>query len=235
PPAIVVSVSASTGIDAYRNRDYCWIRNATTQMWFFVGPIIFIVAWNVVVVVAAIRSLFSIKAMVRKSEIQKFKVGIKAVTSLVFLFGISWIFGILYYATNHIVLAYLFTLLNCPQGLLIFYFHCFRDREIQDYMRKKFKLSSMIFPMRSNVDCSRDIRLGNTRFSHTTKISVRPISPDNASYECKNIGGFPFSHNKTAAVEFVRKDSSNSATTLLSACDNPALSVNNMTDAVSHL
>ncbi|EDV21266.1 uncharacterized protein TRIADDRAFT_60120 [Trichoplax adhaerens] len=206
PPAIVVSVSASTGIDAYRNRDYCWIRNATTQMWFFVGPIIFIVAWNVVVVVTAIRSLFSIKAVVRKSEIQKFKVGIKAVTSLVFLFGISWIFGILYYATNHIVLAYLFTILNCPQGLLIFYFHCFQDREMQDYMRKKFKLGSMIFPTRSTGDCSRDIRLENTRSSRTAKISVRPISQDNACYECRDIGRCSFSHNKTAAI---RKDSSN--------------------------
>ncbi|RDD47606.1 Adhesion G protein-coupled receptor L3 [Trichoplax sp. H2] len=232
PPAIVVSVSASTGIDAYRNRDYCWIRNATTQMWFFVGPIIFIVAWNVVVVVTAIRSLFSIKAVVRKSEIQKFKVGIKAVTSLVFLFGISWIFGILYYATNHIVLAYLFTILNCPQGLLIFYFHCFQDREMQDYMRKKFKLGSMIFPTRSTGDCSRDIRLENTRSSRTAKISVRPISQDNACYECRDIGRCSFSHNKTAAI---RKDSSNSVTTLLSTFDNPDVSANNMTDVVTHL
>ncbi|EDV21268.1 uncharacterized protein TRIADDRAFT_30558, partial [Trichoplax adhaerens] len=130
PPAVIVAISVGTDVNAYQNSDYCWIKNASGQMWFFVGPVMLIITCNCAIAVTAMKSLYSITAMIQKTELQKLKVGIKAVTSLIFLFGISWIFGILYFSTNQLVFGYLFTIINSPQGFLIFYFHCFTDRDV---------------------------------------------------------------------------------------------------------
>ncbi|EDV21822.1 uncharacterized protein TRIADDRAFT_59938 [Trichoplax adhaerens] len=181
PPAVIVAVATCTGIDAYRNSNNCWIKNASPQMWFFVGPIILIVVSNIAITITAVKALFSITVMVQKSEIQKFKVGIRAVTSLIFLFGVSWLFGILYYATDNIAFAYLFTVLNCPQGLLIFYFHCFRDHDVQEYFQKRTKFGTMIFPMQSMRDTSGETRSEDTRASRNVKIPLLPLSTDNIS------------------------------------------------------
>ncbi|EDV21263.1 uncharacterized protein TRIADDRAFT_60117 [Trichoplax adhaerens] len=230
-PAIIVGISASTGIDAYRNPNYCWIRNTSAQMWFFVGPVILIMMCNVVIMTLAIKSLFSIKAMVRKSEMQKFKVGIKAVASLIFLFGISWLFGILYYATSETVFAYLFTILNCPQllallslkktiwcgtGLLIFYFHCFRDHNMQDYIRTRFNFVNSIFPTRSMGEASRDTRDENTRYRRVIKIPLLPVSSENGSQDCEVIPQDPISLNKITGTYLSKRIS---VATLASTCD----------------
>ncbi|RDD47610.1 Adhesion G protein-coupled receptor L3 [Trichoplax sp. H2] len=233
-PAVIVSVSASTGISAYGNSEYCWIESTSYQMWLFVGPVILVVSCNFAIAAAAIRSLFSIKAMVRKSEIQKFKVGIKAVTSLAFLFGLSWIFGILLYSTNDIVFAYLFTILNCPQGLLIFYFHCFRDRNVRDYIRAKFKFGSMIFPSFTVGEANKDVRGKNMHLNEHGIVAKFPVSAENMSRRCKRIERYSTSLNKMPAE--LTEGSANSVSTLASACDHPTLSStgNQRNEVVSH-
>ncbi|EDV21267.1 uncharacterized protein TRIADDRAFT_60121 [Trichoplax adhaerens] len=233
-PAVIVSVSASTGISAYGNSEYCWIESTSYQMWLFVGPVILVVSCNFTIAAAAIRSLFSIKAMVRKSEIQKFKAGIKAVTSLAFLFGLSWIFGILLYSTNDIVFAYLFTILNCPQGLLIFYFHCFRDRNVRDYIRAKFKFGSMIFPSYTVGEANKDVRGKNMHLNEHGIVAKFPVSAENMSRRCKRIERYSTSLNKMPAE--LREGSANSVSTLASACDHPTLSStgNQRNEVVSH-
>ncbi|RDD36871.1 Adhesion G protein-coupled receptor L3 [Trichoplax sp. H2] len=221
PPAVIVAVATCTGIDAYRNSNNCWIKNASPQMWFFVGPIILIVVSNIAITITAVKALFSITVMVQKSEIQKFKVGIRAVTSLIFLFGVSWLFGILYYATDNIAFAYLFTVLNCPQGLLIFYFHCFRDHDVQEYFQKRTKFGTMIFPMQSMRDTSGETRSEDTRASRNVKIPLLPLSTDNISCNSVDIRRDSKSLNKIQEM-----CSSYSVTTMASVCDHSGIWTN---------
>ncbi|RDD36869.1 hypothetical protein TrispH2_011071 [Trichoplax sp. H2] len=159
-------------------------------------------------------SLFALLIMM--ALIISSRVGIKAVASLIFLFGISWLFGILYYATSETVFAYLFTILNCPQGLLIFYFHCFRDHNMQDYIRTRFHFVNSIFPTRSMGEASRDTRDENTRYRRVIKIPLLPVSSENGSQDCEVIPQDPISLNKITGTYLSKRIS---VATLASTCD----------------
>ena len=55
---------------------------------------------------------------------------IKAVVILLPLLGLTWTFGLLFINNSTTVFAWLFTIFNSLQGLLIFYFHVLRNVEV---------------------------------------------------------------------------------------------------------
>lgn len=60
---------------------------------------------------------------------------VKATFSLLFVFGLGWIFGFLYVSRNFLWAAYIFTALNSCQGIGIFIFHCAMEKTIQESFR----------------------------------------------------------------------------------------------------
>ncbi|RDD36870.1 hypothetical protein TrispH2_011072 [Trichoplax sp. H2] len=115
------------------------------------------------------------------------------------------------------------------KGLLIFYFHCYRDRDVQDYFRRRFKFGSMIFPANYMGNIGRDTRADNKHFSWKAKIPLVAVSTGNASREFRDSGRCSPNLNEMAELE-----SRNSVSTSILACDHFVLSTDRKTDAVSH-
>lgn len=57
--------------------------------------------------------------------------GLKSITVLFPLLGITWIFGVMALGSQTIVFQYLFALCNSLQGLFIFIFHCLCNSEVR--------------------------------------------------------------------------------------------------------
>ncbi len=55
---------------------------------------------------------------------------LKGAAVLVVLLGLTWTFGILYISEHAVAMAYVFTVLNCLQGLFIFVFHCLMNEKV---------------------------------------------------------------------------------------------------------
>jgi len=55
---------------------------------------------------------------------------------LMFILGVTWLFGLMHVSSSSVALAYIFSILNALQGLFIFIFHCLIDPKIrQEYVR----------------------------------------------------------------------------------------------------
>lgn len=59
-----------------------------------------------------------------------FRGWIKGAVVLIVLLGLTWGFGLFYVNEQSVVMAYIFTVLNSLQGLLIFIFHCFMNEKV---------------------------------------------------------------------------------------------------------
>lgn len=55
---------------------------------------------------------------------------LKGAIVLVFLLGLTWIFGFLYLNKESVAMAYLFAALNSLQGCFIFVFHCVQNEKV---------------------------------------------------------------------------------------------------------
>ena len=58
------------------------------------------------------------------------RASVRGASVLVFLLGITWVFGILWFSENSTVLAYLFCIFNTFQGMFIFICHCVLPRKV---------------------------------------------------------------------------------------------------------
>ena len=55
---------------------------------------------------------------------------LKGTIILVFLLGLTWLFGLLFVNAQTIAFAYIFTILNTLQGMFIFVFHCLLNEKV---------------------------------------------------------------------------------------------------------
>ena len=70
------------------------------------------------------------KFIQEKTQIEKVKAGIKASVVILSLLGLTWLFGLLGFSLDTILFKYIFAVLNSLQGLMIFIFHCARNKEV---------------------------------------------------------------------------------------------------------
>ena len=64
-----------------------------------------------------------------KERLVKLRAGIRASVVVLPLLGVTWLFGLLSFNSDTIAFKYIFTIFNSLQGLMIFIFHCLKDRE----------------------------------------------------------------------------------------------------------
>ncbi|KAK7014431.1 hypothetical protein SK128_009957 [Halocaridina rubra] len=81
--------------------------------------------------ILALRSAAKLRTNQQKSFPEQVRLWVKGCFSLNCVLGTTWVFGFLYINTSH-VFAYIFTILNASQGLMILVLHCF----INDTVRK---------------------------------------------------------------------------------------------------
>ncbi|VDN53086.1 unnamed protein product [Dracunculus medinensis] len=128
--AIIVAISAGISFENYGTINYCWLNAETPIIWSFVGPISFIIFANLIFLFAALKAVLSVKNSAVSRSMRIFG-WLKGSTMLLCLLGITWTFGYLMaIAPAKTIFAYIFTLLNCLQGVFIFIFHVVMNEKV---------------------------------------------------------------------------------------------------------
>ena len=111
----------------------CFINNTVAFFAAFLGPILLVLLFNMIIFIAVIVVL--VRHQWRRSKEHKGKFGslqlMINVTSITFLFGLTWIFGALTVVRANQAFQIVFSLTNSFQGFLIFIFFCVLNSEVQ--------------------------------------------------------------------------------------------------------
>ncbi|XP_072181687.1 cadherin EGF LAG seven-pass G-type receptor 2-like [Diadema setosum] len=111
------------------NEHFCWFSVEDLLIWSFAGPVLAVVAMNMVVIFLAI--VESCKSGQKTPEFGKLRSGIRSAGILLPLLGITWVFGLLAVNQTVIIYQYLFAIFNGLTGLAILLFHCVLDYRVR--------------------------------------------------------------------------------------------------------
>ncbi|KAH3815535.1 hypothetical protein DPMN_144063 [Dreissena polymorpha] len=139
PVIIVGTTLAITQTNGFGNEHYCWLSLSRGLRWAFVGPALFVILFNVIVLSMLFKKMFALKAMVDKPIKDKVKKTLWSLCVLVPLMGVSWILGIFYVNESASFMQYVFAICNGLQGVYIFVFNCILNRQV----RNGFKMESI--------------------------------------------------------------------------------------------
>uniref|UniRef100_A0A3Q1JLU3 Adhesion G protein-coupled receptor E8 n=1 Tax=Anabas testudineus TaxID=64144 RepID=A0A3Q1JLU3_ANATE len=132
-PFVIVGVSALVYSDGYGATDakVCWLSTQRHFNWALTGPVIVILALNLMLFCATLWSLRPTLANM-KSDVSQSKdtrlILFKIVAQFVIL-GCTWILGL--YQTN-LFFQVLFIILNSQQGTLLYIVHCLLNKEVRE-------------------------------------------------------------------------------------------------------
>ncbi|XP_024424408.2 putative adhesion G protein-coupled receptor E4P [Desmodus rotundus] len=177
-PALIVAVSAIVGHKNYGTYTHCWLKLDKGFIWSFMGPVALIILINFTFYFQTLWILRDKLSSLNKevSTIQDTRVmTFKAIAQL-FILGCSWSLGFFMVdevgKTIGLVIAYLFTIINVLQGVLLFVVHCLFNRQVRMEYKKWF--SGM----------QKGLETENTEVSHSTT-HTRVVSP--ASLQCREL------------------------------------------------
>ncbi|XP_077414593.1 uncharacterized protein LOC144044207 [Vanacampus margaritifer] len=136
-PFVVVGVSAlvySDGYGATISND-CWLSQKRNFNWAVSGPVITVLAFNVILFCATLWSLRPTLTDMRSDVSQSRDTRLivfKIVTQFVIL-GCTWIIGLY---QHNLFFHVLFILLNSQQGTFLYIVHCVLNKEVREEYRK---------------------------------------------------------------------------------------------------
>ncbi|RDD36709.1 Adhesion G protein-coupled receptor L2 [Trichoplax sp. H2] len=139
-PAVIVGITAGVAPHAYGGVDACFL--TSNFIWFFLGPMAFVVTINVVIfciLIYIIHKKSNFTNKVSNQELNKRQVlknDLRRAFALLPLLGICWIF-IFFVQLRHPIPRYLFTILLSFQGVFVFVFHCIFDQQIMEALRNR--------------------------------------------------------------------------------------------------
>ncbi|KAG8519012.1 Adhesion G protein-coupled receptor E4, partial [Galemys pyrenaicus] len=143
-PAVIVAVSAIVGHKYYGTYTHCWLKLEKGFIWSFMGPVAVIILINLVFYFQILWILKSKISSLNKevSTIQDTRVMTFKAISQLFILGCSWGFGFFMVEevgkTIGLVIAYIFTIINVLQGVLLFVVHCLLNRQVRMEYKKWF-------------------------------------------------------------------------------------------------
>jgi len=130
-PAIIVGITAIAKTEGYGARNMCWLSFDEGFIWSFVGPVLAIILFNLVILGMTIKVLVSLTKVAEcNAQQHSVRSGVKAALVLMPLLGITWVFGLFSVNAKTVVFQYLFAIVNSLQGLFIFAFHCVGNTEV---------------------------------------------------------------------------------------------------------
>ncbi|XP_036898617.1 putative adhesion G protein-coupled receptor E4P [Sturnira hondurensis] len=144
-PALIVAVSATVGHKSYGTYTHCWLKLDKGFIWSFMGPVALIILINFMFYFQILWILRNKLSSLNKevSTIQDTRVmTFKAIAQL-FILGCSWSLGFFMVdevgKTTGLVIAYMFTIINVLQGVLLFVVHCLFNCQVRMEYKKWFR------------------------------------------------------------------------------------------------
>ncbi|XP_066023134.1 adhesion G protein-coupled receptor L4-like [Pocillopora verrucosa] len=146
-PIVTVGISlciaaGKDGIGSFTSAKYCWLSYTNNLIWIFAAFMAFVEVLNILILVRVIKEMTTlVQPMGEDTHIKQIRLGFKTCAVMIPLMGITWLFGLL--SPLHKAFAYIFTIFNSTQGFLIFFFHCVRNSQIKERLKRRMKA---IFP-----------------------------------------------------------------------------------------
>ncbi|KAK7093254.1 hypothetical protein V1264_007043 [Littorina saxatilis] len=145
-PVIIVAISAGLFSQGYGYEKACWLKKENGFQWSFIGPVIVVLVWNVIMLAVALnvmrRHLYS-PTKQDMGKLGRMKTWLKGAVTLMFVLGLTWIFGIFNLGGSETeAFAYIFVLLNGSQGVFIFAFHCMGNDKVKKEYRRVLRKAS---------------------------------------------------------------------------------------------
>ncbi|XP_066569003.1 adhesion G-protein coupled receptor D2 isoform X2 [Amia ocellicauda] len=211
-PIVIVSITLATSFNKYVADNYCWLNTQNDIIWAFVGPVVFVLAVNTVVlfrvVTVTVASARRRSKMLTPSSASKLHAldltwaATKPVIILLPVLGLTWICGILVHLT--VVLAYIFIIMNAFQGLYIFLVYAVYNSEVRNAIKiMKEKKKALSF-----TNCSQPISfLTSQRTTSSWDNGKAPPSTSESNESSTVRSGSPPKKSLVIKNESFRKDS----------------------------
>ncbi|XP_024132115.1 adhesion G-protein coupled receptor D2 isoform X2 [Oryzias melastigma] len=210
-PVLIVGVTLAVSVDKYKAEDHCWLNVQTDTIWAFVGPVVFVLAVNAVVlcrvVMVTVSSAHRRAKMLSPSSASKMQTFdltwavTRPVLILLPVLGLTWLCGVLVHLS--VVMAYVFIALNSFQGLYIFLVYAVYNSEVRNAIKRiKEKRKALSF-----TNCSQP-----NSFLHSQRVPVSSWSrspPTPSSPETSETSGANSSTSMSLVIknESFRKES----------------------------
>nr|XP_033780189.1 CD97 antigen isoform X1 [Geotrypetes seraphini] len=158
-PALIVTISAAANSKGYGTKNYCWLSLEGNFTWSFLAPVCIIVLINAAIFVITVWKLAQKFSTINPDigNLKKIRTfTITAIAQLCIL-GLTWIFGIFQFSRHTLAMSYIFTILNCLQGVFIFLLHCLLKKQVREQYHRWFcaifrlKESDKYFPFSSSA------------------------------------------------------------------------------------
>ncbi|XP_032434484.1 adhesion G-protein coupled receptor D2 isoform X2 [Xiphophorus hellerii] len=210
-PVLIVGLTLVISRGKYKSHDHCWLSVQTDTIWAFVGPVIFVLTVNAVVlcrvVMVTVSSAHRRAKMLSPSfasKMQTFDLTwavTRPILILLPVLGLTWMCGVLVHLS--VVISYIFIILNSFQGLYIFLVYAVYNSEVRNAIKRiKEKRKALSF-----TNCSHPTSFLPSQRVPTTSWSQSP--PTSSSPETSETSG-PLSSTSTSLViknESLKKES----------------------------
>ncbi|XP_030000109.1 adhesion G-protein coupled receptor D2 [Sphaeramia orbicularis] len=202
-PVLIVGVTLAVSVDEYKSDDHCWLNVKNDTIWAFVGPVVFVLAVNAVVLcrvvmvtVSSARRRAKMLSPSSASKMQTFDLTwavTRPVLILLPVLGLTWLCGVLVHMS--VVVAYIFVALNAFQGLYIFLVYAVYNSEVRNAIKRiKEKRKALSF-----TNCSQP-----TSFLPSQRAPVTPwgrCPPTPSSPETSETSGPPSSTSTSLVIK----------------------------------
>ncbi|XP_012981775.1 adhesion G protein-coupled receptor E5 isoform X1 [Mesocricetus auratus] len=137
-PFLIVVISAAAKMDGYGQQTYCWLNHKEGFLWSFVGPLAFIIFCNSAIFVVTVWKLTTKFSEINPNmkKLRKARVLIITAIAQLMVLGCTWVFGLFLFDPHSTWLSYIFTLLNCLQGLFLYLMLCLLNKKVREEYRK---------------------------------------------------------------------------------------------------
>ncbi|XP_031196395.1 CD97 antigen isoform X2 [Mastomys coucha] len=135
PLLIVVISMAAVNMDGYGHATYCWLDfRKQGFLWSFSGPVAFIIFCNAAIFVITVWKLANKFSEINPNMKKLRKARVLTITAIaqLLVLGCTWGFGLFLFNPHSTWLSYIFTLLNCLQGLFLYVTLCLLNKKVRE-------------------------------------------------------------------------------------------------------
>ncbi|XP_063134186.1 adhesion G protein-coupled receptor E5 isoform X6 [Rattus norvegicus] len=134
-PLLIVAISAAARMDGYGHATYCWLDfRKQGFLWSFSGPVAFIIFCNAAIFVITVWKLTKKFSEINPNMKKLRKARVLTITAIaqLLVLGCTWGFGLFLFNPHSTWLSYIFTLLNCLQGLFLYVTLCLLNKKVRE-------------------------------------------------------------------------------------------------------
>ncbi|XP_028842249.1 CD97 antigen [Denticeps clupeoides] len=133
-PVVIVVLSVIINPNGYGTRRHCWLDLQSGFIWSFYGPVCVVILANVFFFLITVYKLAEKFSSLNPdlNSLNKIKTFTVTAVAQLAVLGTMWIFGCFQFNKETIVVSYIYTFLNCLQGVLIFIMHCLLSKQVRD-------------------------------------------------------------------------------------------------------